>query len=282
MDEEVQDGVLDADDTADVEPTTTDDAPGIAEQTVDEDVVSDDDDEVDDLDADGIPTDLPEDPQKQKEAFTKMRLALKKARRGNTQPAADEDADDQVDASQDFDFRIPAPINYTDQDLQDPVTAARIQAADAQRQAAMTQAQLEDMEAESRFPQLAKRSGQYDPVFAKMVKRSYTHEVVQAMHTNRPKPRLAQVAAMVAKDLKISQVRTEKSTLVKAQQQLAAKEQAALDARGSSVNYEPPAEQNKARIQKIRSGSRQALADELLDIEVSKYSNQDLGFYGYD
>lgn len=226
-----------------------------------------------------IPEDLPEDPSKQREAFIKMRQKLSEFEKAQ-KTVVDETPDPEMQATRDVvnGMRVaPSPLVFGQPDLNDPIAAARAEAQQARHEAQTTAAMLEDMQAEAEYPELRGKS-EADKLFQTQVQRAMVAEMYNAQVAGRSRKTLSQVTAQVKKEMSALTATYQQMSDEKAQQNLHNLEQAALEPRGQSANIEQPAN-NEERSRQINRGNDNALIDDLLEGELAKFSERDLGFF---
>jgi hypothetical protein len=222
-------------------------------------------------DENDIPDDLPEDPQKQREAFIKMRQALK----AQKQPAPVQQVEEVVETDpllQELLTWTPGlPGPQTQFDMNDPMAqavsehfnAAREEAHLARQETANLKAELEKLQANEQYPEMKSNK-----LFAQRVQEKLTYLSLRATQEGKPRPTMAQAAKQVKTEFGQLNQETEQAALEQATQTLQTKQQATLS-QGPATAQVIPAKGTNQYKERINRGDESALQAALMEDELA-------------
>lgn len=271
MDEKNEQGVVEQ---ASTEETPTSDAPDPKEPEETAEAQADSSLETED--------EYPESEDERRKAFIAMRReikALKEKSQENveTKEAYDEYEIDPIDMARGTirnqsgygqdQYQAPQNTDTSQFDDTDPATKAFLdrtsqaeqRAQAAEQKALEAAAQLEDFEAWQKYPFLNPRMkaerNEEQKLFVEDLQSKYLSERLRAMQTGRPAPRLAEVADKVQAHFQRIRGHVTEQAASQVQQEIADKEAATLESRGTTVSTSSQA--NEDRIEALRARVRQ-------------------------
>jgi hypothetical protein len=209
---------------------------------------------------------LPEEPDKQKEAFIKMRQE-NKAYKERLQALESQGRDSgQYDVLNDVrnSYRSQAEVAGSRpitpetpiEEISQRLAYAERTSAQAMSRAEMLETQLEDRDAEAKYPEL-----KTDKLFADVVRTAYLEAKLQERATGKKAPSLSAIAGKYKKQLDERTGKVKSEVADEASKKAAQKESASLEARGSSVNVPRQSAEIEELRQKSREGDRFAAAE---------------------
>lgn len=227
-------------------------------------------------DENDVPEELPEDPQKAKEAFIKMRQALRTQKQEETQkpevPVQQEDVSETDPLLQELlTWRPGSPRPQTQFDMQDPmaqavtehVTAAQNEARLARDEVSQMRAEMEKLQALSDHPELKS-----DKFFKQRVDEKLTFLTLKAQQEGKARPTMAQAASQVKNENATYLGANQQAALDNARQDLQTKQQASLNQAPQSTNINPQPDTSNHRA-RINRGDDRALEAALMEGELA-------------
>lgn len=223
-------------------------------------------------DENAVPEELPEDPQKAKEAFIKMRQALRSQKKEEVaEPVQEEMPDDDPLLQELLTWRPGAPRPQSQFDMNDPmaqavtehVSAAHNEARQARDEVAAMRAEMEKLQAQSEHPELKS-----DKYFKQRVDEKLTFLTLKAQNEGKLRPTMAQAAAKVKEENSRYLGVNEQAALDTARTNLQTKQEASLTQAPQSTNISPAVDTSTHRA-RINRGDDNALADALMEGELA-------------
>lgn len=214
--------------------------------------------------AEEIPEELPEEPNKQKEAFIKMRQKLKaqeeRLRELSEQQRIEEEREGILREFRGGFIPSAAPPPFSPdtsvEEVAERLTRAEREALLARQEAKALKAEMEDREAYEKFPELKTDQDFYEDTAALYVKRN-----LEAAALGK-KPITVSEAAAIAKERREKAAEALKTKAAEeAAQALTQKERASLEAKGSSVNIARSNPKIEELRQRVRMGDQSALSE---------------------
>jgi hypothetical protein len=217
---------------------------------------------------------LPDEPEKQKEAFYSMRKKIEELENKLQKEDEAKEVYDDVDWLNLSRGVSQTPgVNQQTTDYQydesDPATKAFLdevqktkQEAYAARQEALTaKAQQEDFEAWQKFPQLNPKSADKDKRFIEDVSAQYVYERNRSLSLGKTPPRLVEVADKVQKRYEEIRSQAKEQGASEAKATLAEKDAASLESRGTRISAAESTDNLEELRQRVRQGDEDALAE---------------------
>jgi len=217
-----------------------------------------------------IPEELPEEPDKQKEAFIKMRQKLAEQERRLKelieQQQVTQQRDSWLEEIRMGQPNVPPPPPFTPdtpvEEVAQRLTRAEMEAIRARQEAQALRAEMEDKEALEKFPELKTDRDFFEETSALYVKRN-----LEAAATGKKPITVAEAAEIVKQRWEKAAQSLKAQAAEEATKKLSEKERASLEAKGSSVNIQRSSPKLEELRQKARMGDHSALT-ELVKLRV--------------
>lgn len=201
--------------------------------------------------------DLPEDEEKRKEAFIRMRQENKELRdraKALEEQGKPEEYDVLNDIRNSYASQAgaagsrPFTPDTSIEEVSQRLSNAERLATQAASRSEFLEAQLDKKEAEAKFPEL-----KTDPFFREVVDSAHLKAILKSRATGKPVPTLSDIAGQMKKgfDSRLGKVRSEVAD--EANKKQTAKQAASLEARGSSVNVP----RQSAKVEELRARARE-------------------------
>lgn len=220
--------------------------------------------------AEEIPEELPEEPDKQKEAFIKMRQKLKaqeeRLRELSEQQQTEEEREGVLREFRGGFVPSTAPLPFSPEtpveEVAQRLTRAEQEALLARQEAKALRAEMEDKEAYEKFPELKTDQDFFEDTAALYVKRN-----LEASALGKKPITVAEAATIVKERREKAAEALKTKAAEEATQALTQKERASLEAKGSSVNVTRTNPKIEELRQRVRMGDQSALS-ELVKLKV--------------